>query len=1264
MKRFIILSIIVFAITIVNAANGFDVSFNQPSNDVYELNFNLREYSITEVSIEGENYSKIQFDGSVFTQLKGFAELPFISASLRLNDDKNVSLKIIEGEYEEFILAQPLLPSRGVIYRDEDPSTIPYEISPGSLRDNWYPQHLAINSSPFIIKDLRGTSVYVYPFRYNAVQNVLRVYKNITVQLIENETTPVNPLPVQATEILREMDGIYNSLFVNYQQSKDDLTIGEYGDIHVICTERDEEAIQPYIEWKMEKGFNVSIEVVETATNVKTNVQEAYDANNNLLYVQLVGDWPDIKCDLLSGYAPMDPQLGCVVGSDDVADITVGRISAGSANDVTIQVNKIINYEKNPEMGGTWYKGALGIGSNEGSGSGDDGEMDQVHLQVIWDDKLDPFTFDDYYTAYDPGASTTDVYNAIENGISIVNYTGHGYPQGWSTSGFSNNNVASLDNGNQLPWLVSVACNNGDFHGSGDCFGEAWMKKEGGGAIMFLGATISQPWQPPMRGQDYFMDILIGGYDYDAHPGQSGINTSEQRTTLGAIIFNGLALMTAESGSSSDWETAKTWHIFGDPSLQPRTDTPDDLSLSNNVILVGLDYTTTITGSNGPIEGAMVCLSQEGTYYKSVTDATGTISIPHTLTPGTAKLVVTAFNTETIYEDITVVPPGGAYVIVNACEVDDANGNNNGQADYGETVLLDVAVENVGSDIANGVDATITSSDPYISIGNNSYSYGDVEAGSIVEGNGAFEITIAEDAPDNHTAIIEVEFSDDSKTTWLGTMIITLHAPVIELGEYTISDTEGNNNGRIDPGETVEITVEILNTGSSAAYNIEGELSCADPFVSIETGNMSYGEISPEGSSEEIFTITADDNTPVGQMVTFEMLLVGDLNISASLTFDEVIGHIPVLIIDLEDGQNSGPQIQDAMADNGIVAEYTTAFPADLSLYSSLYICLGVYPGNHELSSSDGQLLADYLNNGGNLYMEGGETWYYDSPTAVHSMFSVNGTGDGGSDLGTINGMTGTATEGFSFNYSGDNQYVDRIAPQGSAVTVLENQSPSYATAVEYDADNYKTIAVSHEFGGLDDGANTKEELMGTYLNFFGFTNSLTALFSSSSTEICEGDVIEFYDMSNGNVLEWNWTFEGGSPGSSTFSDPMSMYMTAGTYDVTLTVSDGTDSNTITMEDYIVVNVCTEIKENKIDKISIYPNPNIGIFAVEMDKFSGENVSVKVLNSLSVVVFENNDITIEGNAKLDMDLSHLHKGLYFLVIENYQGSAVQRIIIR
>ncbi len=1250
------------------AGKGYDVTFSQPQSKIYELNFTLGNYDLTSVTIDNINYTKLIFEGTVFTRLNGFAELPFLNASVVLSGNKNVTLNVIEGDYVEYSLSDPMLPSRGVIYRDQDPSTIPYQISPSSMRDEWYPQQLASNTSPYILKDLRGTTVYVYPFRYNAVQNVLRVYKNLTVQLIENDSPVVNPLSKQPQKILRELDGLYRTVFINYKQTLEDLTIGEFGDILVICTNRDETAIQPYIDWKKDKGYNVFEEVVSTGTNVKTLIQNDYNANNNILYVQLVGDWADIKSDIgTSQSAPMDPQLGCVAGSDQQPDICIGRFSANSAAQVTLQVDKVMNYEINPETGGTWYKGALGIGSDQGSGIGDDGEMDKVHIQNIWDNKLDPFTYDNYFTAYDPGAGASNVSNAVNTGISIINYCGHGSPTSWGTTGFSNNNVNALTNGDMLPIIFSVACNNGNFHDPSDCFAEAWLKKNNGGAVMFLGGTISQPWDPPMRGEDYFDDLLIGGYDYTAHPGQNGISTTEGRTTIGSIVFNGLVLMTTESGGTDDWETAKTWTLFGDVAMQPRTDTPGDLTLSSNLVLVGLDFTTTITGPNGPVPNAMVCLSQDGEYFHGVTNATGTVSFPQTLTPGTAKLVVTAFNMETIDEDVTVVPPTGAYLIVSSCDVDDSGGNNNGQADYGETVMLNIAAENVGNEVASGVTATLQSTDPYITIIEDSYTYGDVPAGTVVNGDGAFSISVAEDAPDTHYAVFEVEFEDAGKSSWTGTMSVMLHAPVLELGDYTISDPTGNNNGKIDPGETVSIVMNVENNGSSTAYNVGGMLNCTDPFVTIQQASVNYGNVGPGTSSEQSFVISADIATPAGHLAQFNLAFTADMNIMVTGSFSEVIGQIPVLLLDLDGNNNSAQSMLDALANLDFSAEYSTTFPSNLSLYSSIFVCLGIYPDNHVLSSSEGQTLADYLDGGGNLYMEGGDTWYFDAQTPVHDMFNVNATSDGASDLGTILGQTGTFTEGMSFNYSGDNSWIDHIGPVGAAYNIFQNQSPSYGTGVAYDEGTYRTIACSHEFGGLDDGTSpsTKEELMASYLEFFGFTgNPLVAYFSADNTEICEGDMVSFTDLSLGNAISWEWTFEGGTPAVSNNQNPTVAYETAGIYDVSLIVSDGEDTTSVSFPDYITVNTCISVEENDINTIFVYPNPNNGIFTVELGNVLNENVAVNVLNSLGSVVFSKDIVTSGNGMRTTLDLSTLNKGMYFLVIENYQGNTVKRIIIR
>ena len=288
---------------------------------------------------------------------------------------------------------------------------------------------------------------------------------------------------------------------------------------------------------------------------------------------------------------------------------------------------------------------------------------------------------------------------------------------------------------------------------------------------------------------------------------------------------------------------------------------------------------------------------------------------------------------------------------------------------------------------------------------------------------------------------------------------------------------------------------------------------------------------------------------------------------------------ISVAIIDLDGNYNSGSEMQTAIEANGILVEYMTGFPPDLSIYTSVFVCLGIYSYNHILTSFEGQLLADFLNNGGNLYMEGGDTWYYDPPTIVHSMFNIFPEADGANNLGTINGMNGTFTEGMSFNYSGENSWIDHISAISPAFDILENQSPNYGTGVAYDEGSYRTIGTSHEFGGLDDGTSptTKEELMAEYLNFFGIPTSLQALFGSNTTSVCEGQTVNFYDQSSGVVISWEWSFEGGAPGSSSFQNPTVMYFNEGTYDVTLTVSDGVEYNTLTIEDYITVGVIPEI---------------------------------------------------------------------------------------
>jgi len=1102
MKNIISLILLIIAGTLTSMAyDGYEVNFDQQAG-TYSLEFSLGETSITQITIDGKTYSVLNFDGHVSAMKTGFAELPFIHAAVMLEAENNVDLQFTGIEYQDIQLEYPLLPSRGVIYRDQDPSTIPYEIDPKSITDNWYPGDLANNTEPYILRDVRGTNVYVYPFQYNAVKNILRVYQTVDVRLINNTTATVNPLE-QHSGIVYEMDAIYNSIFINYGWNRDDLTIGEMGDILVVCTDRDEAAMDTYITWKKEKGYNVTKEVVATGTNVNSVVQNAYDNNNNILYVQLVGDWADIKCNTLGGGSPpMDPQIGCVAGGDEVPDIAVGRFSAENPTHVTTQVDKVITYEKTPQMGADWYSTATGIGSIEGPG--DDGEDDFEHLDVIFNDKLDPFTYETYQPVYEPSGNINDVYAAIDGGTSILNYCGHGSPTSWGTTGFSNSNVANLANGDMTPWIVSVACNNGDFH-TGTCFAEAWQRHEGGGTVMFLGASISQPWDPPMRGEDYFSDILTGGYDYTAAAGQNGISTTEGRTTLGAIVFNGLVLMTTESSGSSDWETAKTWNMFGDPSMQARTDAPAELALTNELVMVGIPFSTTVTAEGEAVEGAMVTISQNGSYFTAITDEFGEVSINQTLLPGNVLLVVTGFNTETIYKTIIAIPPDGPYVMYAGHIVNDANGNNNGMLDYGENAMMSISLVNVGTEDALNVDVVLSTDDDYTIINDNSEHYGTIPAGDTITISDGFSLDITADIPDLHTILFDLESSGDE--VWTSNFSDKGHAPVLTYGGFTISDASGNGNGKVDPGETVELTITVSNEGSSDAAAVEALLDATSQYVSIEQATMTYGPIAAGGSAEQTYMVTASEDTPPGTSAPFLLDISASLGITGSGEFFLVIGQIPVLIIDMDANNNSGSEMMVCFENLAVGAEMLSSWPDDMNMYASIFVCLGTYPDNHTLSVAEGQELSDYLTAGGKLYMEGGDTWFYDEATSVHAMFNIQGLEDGSSDLSVLNGQDGTFTEGLSYSYSGDNNWIDRIAPTGDAFTIFKNQSPAYNAGIAYDEGNYRTIGSSFEFGGLDDGDNSKDYLMHKYLEFFGIDNVWVGVEEEAEANVTIGQV-------------------------------------------------------------------------------------------------------------------------------------------------------------
>jgi len=1109
MKRFLLLTIVIVSFLGLNAADWIDLqNSGQSTNNITlissngntsVIHFELSGFWKNSVETSKGIAWNISAPNSGSTLIDGQPDLPVFATSLIIPNQANMKIRVVSSQFTEF--ANVLVaPSKGNLIRTINPADVPYEYGKQYTIDSYFPKSISGLRKPYIVRDYRAQTVLVNPMQYNPVTKTLRVYYDITLELVESGTSTINTINnVDAiTRIDKTFQSVYAHQFLNYNSVTSRYTpVEEVGNMLIISYGDFMDEMQPLIDWKIKSG--TPVEIVDVATiggtsDIKQYIADYYN-NNGLTFVILVGDAAQVPTSNAGGN-DSDVDYSYVVGNDHYPDLFVGRFSAETEGQVVTQVTRVLNYEQAPISDPDWYTEIIGVASNQGPG--DDNEYDYEHNRNINDDLLN-FTYTHAYEFYDGSQGGNDaagnptptmVGDAINSGATIINYTGHGSNTSWGTSGFSNSDVNNLTNNEKLPFIFSVACVNGNFVNT-TCFAEAWLRAENegepSGAIATLMSTINQSWNPPMRGQDEMNDIL------------SEVYSDNIKRTFGGIAMNGCLNMNDVYGSAGD-EMTDTWTIFGDPSLEIRTAVPQDLVVTHPTTLL-LGATSMSITCNA--DGAMATLSMDGEILGSaiVEGGTATIEFDALGTIGTIDFVVTAFNYLPYISTVDVIPAAGAFVTYASSIINDASGNADGLMDYSENILLTIGLTNVGSDEATGVVATLSTTNEYITLITTQTTYGNIAVDDTVSVVDGFQFDVSDDIPDGTIVSFLVTAESDNGEIWESSFMLTGHAPAIVYNSFEVDDSNGNSNGKVEPGETVDIIVEVSNDGSSEAYNVMSELVTPSDYVTVNSSTQTIGNMISGQVSTVTFSITADGDTPDGTFASFEVSFLADHSITGSGSFGLVIGQKSVLIIDLAQSTSADSMIAclaELQVGNDVVSEWST----ELNNYQSVFVLLGFFPNNYKLEAGEGTQLAAYLEAGGRVYMEGGDTWAYDDQTAAHELFNIDGVADGSNDLSTIIGEDNCMMTGYTFDYNGTNNYIDHIAAKSGSELIFSNSSPDYGTGVSFENDTYKTIGTSFEFSGLvDETGSTKDGMMAEILYFFGIEYTWTSIDNQVSTD-------------------------------------------------------------------------------------------------------------------------------------------------------------------
>ncbi len=562
---------------------------------------------------------------------QGAPDLQRLSYAITIPSDKSAKAKVISAEtktYPNYYIA----PSLGNISRDRKPG----KRSAGAeyTQNAFYPATQVSLGDVYQVRSTYGQALAIAPMQYNPVTKELKVYSHLVI-----EVTFAEPQQKKSEESA-EWNSLLHQHYLNYGQTPEGSVqpmftpVANDGRMLIVTPAKYLETLKPFILWKNRLGIRTYVLNLDTLTggataaNIQLFIRNKYTAWN-LSYIVLVGDNMDVPAVHAASLAgPSDIAYAYVAGNDHYPDLMVGRLSAMTAAELKVQVDRIIAYEKTPTLNQAWYKYAVGAASNEGPG--DNNEYDWQHMRNIRSKLMNAtggYTqvaelYDGSHggldAAGDPNAN--DLKNVLNAGTTIMNYCGHGASDFLVTTGFNNNTVTQMtnDNGN-WPLVWGVACVSGEFENQ-TCLGEKLLRQVNSttgkpqGAIAAFFSTINQYWDPPMRAQDAYIDMLTDG-------------TDTKQKAIGTLTTGGTMNMNDAYGGMGE-DMTDTWLLFGDPSVKLHTQSPVEMTVTHPATI---NRNATSVSLNINIAGAKAVLYYQDSIL-SVANAAGGSST-HTFSP-------------------------------------------------------------------------------------------------------------------------------------------------------------------------------------------------------------------------------------------------------------------------------------------------------------------------------------------------------------------------------------------------------------------------------------------------------------------------------------------------------------------------------------------------------------------------------------------------------------------------------------------------------
>ena len=902
----------------------------------------------------------ISIPKTVSTSAAGDPQLPMIAIPAIIGDRALMRVQVVSSEYTDYENME-IAPSKGDFPRSIDPEDVPYTYGEAYATDAFFPMQLAELDEPYIHRDVRGQNMMVTPCQYNPVTKVLRVYHHLVLSMekVGDDSRNIIESRNRSFVLDPEFKAIYQNRYINYAESMTRYTpIEEAGELLIICHDAFMTNMQDFVNWKKQIGRPTTMVGTSTAgtsaSAIQSYIQTYYNQHPALTDVLLVGDVaqiPGVYVSAGSGYSGYsgygDLPYGQTAGNDSYNELLVGRFCCETAAQVTNHVNKVINYERDLNATATWLPVGQGVSTTAGTG-GHFNEDDYQHIDNIRNDLLD-YNYTNVYRDYQNVSGTTAsnanaVSQHINSGVSIINYCNHGSETSWGVFSYSNSHVNALTNDYKLPYIISVACLVGKYdYGSNGCFAEAWMRATNNsngnptGAIGGMFSYISQPWVPPMYGQDEMVDILVESY------------SNHIRRTMGGVSIDGnMAVLDLGANNNANKGTYNCWILYGDPTLTLRNAVPQDMGVTHAPSMPTTATSFTVNATNG--EGALATLTRNNEIMGSATINNGTANITFTApgTPGTATLTVFGYNMITYIATIDIVSGGVTEYTVSVSAEPEEGGTVSG-----------------GGTFTSGQSCTVSATP------NANYSFTNwTENGNVVSTNASYTFEVTDNrnlvanftyVPQNYTINVSAQPTIGGTVTGGGSYQEGQSCTVTATPAtgYTFTNwTEGSTVVSTNASYTFEVTANRNLVAHFTANTYTVNVS-AQPTIGGNVtggGTFNYGQsctVNATPAANYNFTNWTENGSVVSTNASYTFTVSANRNLVANFTYVPPTYTITVSANPTEGGTVTGGGTFQQGQSCTLTA---TAFVAQFQLQSCA-IFVSAYPVEGGIATGGGSYL-------------------------------------------------------------------------------------------------------------------------------------------------------------------------------------------------------------------------------------------------------------------------------------------------------------------